>query len=369
MAATYYYLVADLRTNSIYGEVPMEGASFDRILNGVGNFQGATHMDNRMLDNDALISYTEPGKTALYIYRETQIVWGGIIWARWYQSQGKSLQFSAQTFESYAYRRVRRPLVPQTYNQKQTEIIDDMWDKMQTLNPYSDIGIGNPGWTSPGSDVVRKIVLNPWDLKTYGETFDEITGYDNGCDYTIQVIETSGQPDKYLDLWYPRLGGVVGTTNLGLDYPGNIKNYYFTENAAEGNTKYFASGDGDGKGKIIGTAEDTTRMSVDGYPRLDKVIDAAGVTLLSTANRKAASALMNGPVPQEKWQVDLDGSSIPQLGTYSIGDDFSVAIDNLDPRFANGKVTTIRAVGWSVNPTSSSNTEEVSLVLDEQVAV
>jgi hypothetical protein len=367
VAATYYYLVADLRTNAIYGEIPIEGASFDRILNGAGNFNGATHMDNRMLDNDALIDYTEPGKTALYIYREDTIVWGGILWARWYQSQGKSLQFSAQTFESYAYRRVRRPLVPDVYNEGQCLIISDLWDKMQTLNPYSDIGV-NLETSFPGSDVVRTLTLNPWDLRTYGETIEEITGYDNGCDYTIQVTEVSGVPTKNLDLWYPGLGSTsVTTTNNVLDYPGNIKNYYYTENASEGNTKYFVAGDGDGKGKIVGVQEDTTKMSVDGYPRLDKVVDGNGVTLQATADRKAAAALMNGPVPQEKWQFDISGQEIPVFGSYMIGDTFQVNLE--DPRFPSGRQATIRVVGWSVNPTSSSNVEDLSLVLEEQVNV
>lgn len=366
MAAEYYYLTADLRTNTILGEIPVEGANFDRILNGAGNMQGATHMDNRMLPNDLLIDCTIPGKTALYIYRESQIVWGGIIWARWYQSQGKSLQFSAQTFESYAYRRVRMPLVPETYNTGQCSIINQLWNKLQTLNPYSDIGV-NAETSFPGSDVVRSLTLNPWDLRTYGETIEEITSYDNGCDYTIQVAEVSGTPTKTLDLWYPRLGSAsITTTNNVLDYPGNVKNYYYTENASEGNTKYFCAGDGDGKGKVIGTAEATTKMSVDGYPRLDKAFSAQGVTLVSTAQRKAQAALMYGPVPQEKWQFEISGGDVPRVGEYAIGDSFLVEIESGDPRFPGGKQTTIRVVGWTVSPPDSSSTEEVSLILEEQ---
>jgi len=363
VAAEYFYVVADLRNDNILGEIPVEGVSFDTILNSAGNFQGATHLDNRMLDNDTLIDITPPGRTSLFIYKESEIVWGGIIWARWYQSQGKSLQFSAQTFESYAYRRVRRPLVPQIYTLKQTEIIDAMWGDMQTLNPYSSIGVGNPGWAA-GSDVVRTVTLNPWDLRTYGETFDEITGYDNGCDYRIRVYEDNGVPIKYLDLMYPRLGsGSITTTHNVLDYPGNIKNYYYTENASEGNTKYFAAGDGDGKGKVIGTAEDTAKM-VSGYPRLDKVISVQGVSILASATRKAQAALLKGPVPQEKWQFEISGSDAPVFGSYTLGDSFQVNIE--DPRFPSGRQTTIRVVGWTVSPPTSNSTEEISLILEEQ---
>lgn len=370
MAAQYYYVTADLRTNTILGEVPVEGVSFDTILNGAGNFQASTHMDNRMLDNDLLIDITIPGKTSLFIYRENNIVWGGIIWARWYQSQAKVLQFSAQTFESYAYRRVRRPLVPETYNQFQTYTIDDLWAKMQSLNPYSDIGVLPVSLANfPSSDITRQLTLNPWDLRTYGETIEEITNFDDGCDYTIVCSEVFSAPEKQLTVYYPRLGSAsVTTTNLVLDYPGNIKNFYYTENASEGNTKYFAAGDGDGKGKVIGTAEDTTKMSVDGYPRLDRVFNAPGVTSQTTANHKAQSALMHGPVPQEKWQFLISGSDIPKLGDYDLGDSFLVNIDG-DPRFPGGKQTTIRVVGWQVEPPDSGTTEEISLVLEEQEAV
>ena len=368
MAAEYTYLFADLRTNSILGEVPIEGSEFDVMMNSAGNWQGATHLDNRLMDNDLIMDCTIPGKTALYIYREDTIVWGGILWNRWYQSQAKSLQFSGQTFESYPYRRVRMPLVPETYNTGQCSIISQLWTKLQTLNPYSDIGVTAPS-SFPVSDVVRTLTLNPWDLRTYGETIEEITGYDNGCDYTINVFDSGGVPTKQLALWYPRLGSAsITTTNNVLDYPGNVKDYYYTENAAEGNTKYFAAGDGDGKGKIIGTAEDTSKMSGSGYPRLDKVVNVEGVTLQATANRKAAAALMYGPVPQEKWQFDISGSDIPQVGDYAMGDDFQVNIDD-DPRFPDGNQVTIRVVGWKVNPPSSQNDEEVSLVLEEQEAV
>lgn len=367
MAAQYTYLTADLRTNIILGELPVEGVSFDRILNGSGNLQASTHLSNRMLDDDLMIDFSIPAKTSLYVYRENTIVWGGIIWARWYQSQAKVLQFSAQTFESYAYRRVRRPLVPENYNEFQTYIIDDLWAKMQSINPYSDIGVQAVNLPDfPASDVTRTLTLNPWDLRTYGETIEEITGFDNGCDYTIECQESFGIPEKQLALYYPRLGNSDPTvSNLVLDYPGNIKGWYYTENGSEGNTKYFAAGDGDGKAKIIGTAEDTAKMSSDGYPRLDKVINVGSVTLQSTANRKASAALLNGPVPQEKWQFTISGSDIPKLGDFQIGDSFLVNIDG-DPRFPTGKQTIIRAVGWQVEPPDSQTTEEISLVLDEQ---
>lgn len=364
MAAEYNYLTADLRTNTILGTVPVEGVSFDCILNGTGNGMFSTHLDNDLLSDDLIIANTIPAKTAIYVYRDDVIVWGGIIWNRWYQAQAKSLQFNAQTFESYAYRRVRRPLVPETYNTGQCLIIDDLWDKMQSLNPYSDIGV-NPETSFPGSDVVRTITLYPWDLKTYGETIEYLTSFDNGCDYNIRVEDVSGVPTKTLDLWYPRLGSSsITTTNNVLDYPGNIKSWYYTENGAEGNTKYFAAGDGDGKGKVIGTAEDTTKMSVDGYPRLDKAFAVSDVTLQATADRKATAALMRGPVPQEKWQFMISGDEIPKLGDFAIGDSFLVNIE--DPRFPTGKTTTIRVVGWSVQPPDSSTTEEISLVLEEQ---
>lgn len=368
MAAEYFYLFADLRTDSILGEVPIEGSRFDTILNGNGNWQGAVHLDNRLMSNEAILDCTIPAKTALYIYRENTIVWGGIVWNRWYQSQGKVLQLSGQTFESYAYRRVRMPLIPETYNTGQCSIISQLWAKMQTLNPYSDIGVIAPD-SFPGSDVVRTLTLNPWDLRTYGETIEGITEFDNGCDYTVKVFESGGIPIKQLALWYPRLGSAsITSTNNVLDYPGNIKNFYYTENGAEGNTKYFAAGDGDGKAKVVGTAEDTDKMSSQGYPRLDKVVPAPGVTLQATANRKAQAALMYGPVPQEKWQFDLAGGEIPQLGTYAMGDSFEVNIDD-DPRFPLGKSVIIRVVGWDVNPPGSQNDEQVSLILEEQVAV
>lgn len=365
MAAVYTYLLQDTLSQQVLGEIPFNGVTFDRSLNKAGNFQASINWDNELVDNADLFAMTEPGRTNVFAYRDDQIVWGGIIWTRTEQSQGKSIQITAQTFESYAYRRIHRPSKTKVYNDKQCEIIRTLWGGLQTWVSNSNIGVQIPDSdTLPVVDVTRQVTVNPWDLRSYGEIIDTITAFDDGCDFFIDVFESSGVPFKQLAINYPMIGARQGTSILYCDYPGNILNYFRTDNASEGNTKWFASGDGDEAARVIGSATDTARLA-SGYLRLEGTISYSGVTQQSTINAHAAADLRAAPVPKIKWQFDIKADEEPHLGSFSLGDDAIVTLEG--PRYPEGGSEFVfRCVGWNVTPSSSEAVEEVTLLLEGQ---
>lgn len=381
MAAIYTYLAQDLRSGVILNELPLHGVNFDRQLNKAGNMQGSSSLDNQRLNNDDLLEATTPGKTALYIYREDKIVWGGIIWSRWYQSQGKALQFSAQTWESYAYRRIFRGdgSTKVTLTMPQCQIIQTLWTDLQWADPRGNINVY--GATSfPANDITRTYVFDPYSFATYGSTIDDITdNYDDSCEFYIDTYEDGfGNPVKQLVFGYPRLGNIVDFTDLVLDYPGNILNYYYTENVSDAANRAFATGDADGTvtiqpvpgpadpgdstAVIWGVAENTTSTDA-GYPLLDSTTSHSGVLDQATINSHAASDLASKPVPTISHTFEIDPVADPVFGTYGLGDDARVQIQ--DPRFPDGLEQVVRVVGWNVQPGESDATEAVSLVLQE----
>lgn len=99
-APRYRYYTVNIVTNTVIGEIPFEDVSFTRSIKAAGPFEGKITISEQTNDLD-LYNSTMPGKTALYVVRDNEAVWGGIIWGRTYDLQGRSLAVSASEFTSY----------------------------------------------------------------------------------------------------------------------------------------------------------------------------------------------------------------------------------------------------------------------------
>jgi hypothetical protein len=100
----YRYFVADLLTNQILAEIPFTGVSYQRAIKGAGSFEGTIAV---VPENDHLSLYenTLPGRTCIYVLRDGECVWGGIIWTRDYDINNKVLSVSGSEFTSYFHHR------------------------------------------------------------------------------------------------------------------------------------------------------------------------------------------------------------------------------------------------------------------------
>jgi hypothetical protein len=104
LVAEYRYFVADLLSNAIIAELPFQGVSYERAIKSAGSFSGSIPV----IDKTSALSLYEntlPGRTALYVVRNDECVWGGIIWSRSYSSQNRELSISGSEFTSYFYHR------------------------------------------------------------------------------------------------------------------------------------------------------------------------------------------------------------------------------------------------------------------------
>lgn len=104
-APRYRYYTVDLVSNKIVGEIPFEDVSYERSLKQPGSFEGKITVSEQTNALD-LYNATLPGKTALYVVRNNEAVWGGIIWGRTYDLVGRSLAISASEFTSYLNHRI-----------------------------------------------------------------------------------------------------------------------------------------------------------------------------------------------------------------------------------------------------------------------
>jgi hypothetical protein len=103
-AAVYRYFTTDLLTNQVLAEIPFKGVSFERSIKAAGSFGGNIPVIPETASMD-LYNSTMPGKTGLYVVRDSECVWGGIIWNRNYNVVERELSVSASEFTSYFYHR------------------------------------------------------------------------------------------------------------------------------------------------------------------------------------------------------------------------------------------------------------------------
>jgi hypothetical protein len=100
----YRYYLTDLLSNQVIAELPFTGVSYERVLRKAGGFSGSIPVIEATKKYD-LYETTMPGRTGLYVLRNGQCVWGGIIWSRKYDESSKTLSVDASEFPSYFYHR------------------------------------------------------------------------------------------------------------------------------------------------------------------------------------------------------------------------------------------------------------------------
>ena len=115
LSANYRYFVCDLVSNELLAEIPLSNVSYGRSIREAGAFTGDIPV-NEETRNLSLYENTVPGKTALYIVRNNQCVWGGIIWSRSYDIKNRVLNISGNEFTSYLYHRVAWKTFDNGYN-------------------------------------------------------------------------------------------------------------------------------------------------------------------------------------------------------------------------------------------------------------
>jgi hypothetical protein len=110
-AVNYRYFTTDILSNSVLAEIPFKGVSYERSIKTAGAFSGSipvipTTGGAAGTESMNLYDSTMPGKTALYVMRDDECVWGGIIWTRTYDVITRNLTVNASEFQSYLHHRV-----------------------------------------------------------------------------------------------------------------------------------------------------------------------------------------------------------------------------------------------------------------------
>lgn len=356
MSPPIRYLFGNLSNRQIVAELALSSVQMDRKLNDWGNFRAGFKLDQSGLDNDTVISATEPGANFVIMERGDTPIWEGIIWTRVYQSQAKDVQITARTYEAFAEKQIIDVDFTRT-NYEQRNLFVDLWTSMQS-SPYRDLGIELPGVFT--TVVSKDLTVSATDSKNYLQTMSSISDGVDGFDWTIDIYKLNNTYRRRLLIGYPQLGS-TDAAGLSFDYPGAITNYYQTESMTNAGTNIFVYGAGEGSAMVVGTAIQQEMLD-NGFKRYDVTVSRKDVEGQGLIDSIAFQLSVKRKPPLSIIKVFLKGDIIPEFGSYNLGDTATLAI--IDPRHPNGFTVSARIVAFSYKPASDDTVEEVELVFE-----
>ena len=247
-------------------------------------------------------------------------------------------------------------------------------------------------------------IIRGFELKTVAEIFEEYSTKPTGFEYRVdceydQVTNSFKKYFKFLPLIPASLtdyleeqgsgysgpipASAYGANSLIFEFPGNILEAQFEENAEESATRFFVQGRDERLSSDASqpySAASNHKLLRQGWPILDQSedLDSADETVLW----KQASRLLEESVPPiSTFTISVNGSANPKLGTYNPGDWCSVKLNDdfvalradsyLEQDYGTDAGVLVRKiVSYSVSiPDSPSYPEEVSLELITEPSV
>ena len=376
---TYRYLFADLLTNQILAELPLTGVSFTSVLNGAGTLSGSLLVTDKTQTYLNIWGATQPARTALYVERFSDggtptLVWGGIVWARDYNSTTQHITLNASEFESYFDKRkiiaVSGTTGSQVYKNADPLLIARTLIQNAQLAPAttnSNIGV------ITGSELSGTTVSKTYfdaELKSVLAAVQDLShASTSGFDFKIVVAyDGAFNPTKTLKIGYPRLGTAYSTSNATapvMEFPGNVIEYTLLEDGTLAANFIFAVGVGNGQGKLNRYSSDPTQWTA-GWPLLEAATNYGDVSSQSLLDNLALGQLNAVKNPPISLKIIYPPYVDPILGSYSLGDDVRIRIN--DDRA--GQVDDYyRIVSISVVPGENNTGERATLTLTQKGAV
>lgn len=369
MNPNYSYQFVDLMSENVLAEIPLSNVRFSKLLNDSGVFSATLTIDEILrLKGIDVYDITTPVKRCLYILRDGVPMWGGLIWTRSYNSDSHNVQLAGADFWSYYDHRKILQLLPaapvpfdavahlsSTSGLVDQNIIARSFIQVGDLHPGGDINIQ---LDSSLSGITRERVFEGYELAEIGDGMRKLANVIDGPDMTFDVaLDINGVTRRHLRLGDPQLGQ-QGSPHVW-EFGGNIQSYTWPSDGSRMATRMFAVGNGIEKGTPIAVAEETARYAL-GWPLLESEQGYSTVSTFAVLQEHADSDQLASRAPVVLPALIVRGDLPPVLGTYAVGDDALVIIQ--DEFHPNGIETLMRIVQMEIAPGEEQG-EQVKLIM------
>lgn len=319
--AEYRYFVADLLTGKVKAELPLSNVSYQRVLSRAGSLSAT--LPTR--DPKATADNLAPSRTAVYVQRDGEIIWGGILWTRQavvgdtgQVSIGAEGVWSYWVGPSGSQNRGRFLKADKTYtNADQLFVARDLMAWSMARPGSLQVTLGSE---TSGALVSRQYFA--YERRNIGTEIETQAAEANGYDFSI---ESAWNDDNTIGntfrLYYPSRGRRQDLTfELGVNIATLTEQLDGTTQTND--VEYM--GAGTAGATLFGTAQDYTLVGST-YPVLESEYQDTSNTLQWALNAEAKSILVDNVLPFESLPT-LTATVSPnvQPGVWVEGDQVQV---------------------------------------------
>jgi hypothetical protein len=354
---SYRYYTADLLSGDILGDLDFYGVYATKQINRAGNFTASMKLTGNPVHDEHRLACSMPGRTGVFMERNGELIWGGVLWSRMWSTQGKTLQFSARTFESVFERFV---LETHFIQQKvaQELVLENLLNQIQAQE-NCDLGITIDSLPTTNRD--RTVLIPDYEFHFAQDALQQLIDVDEGLEISIDVLPGAIQdrPEKVMRVGYPQLG--EPNAELFFEFPGSITDYWVPESATEGGVKFATLGYGSGNKVARATAVVQDLLDA-GWPAWWIVKQYPTIADVGILQDKVMQESVVSRVPKATPTFDLHPDNATFTGWNNLGDEFTVNIE--DFRYPNGFQINSRMIGWELTPQSADSPELLKLIIE-----
>ncbi len=362
VTSRYRALFCDLRTDQVLDRLPLHGVAFDDWIGKTGAASGTIPIPNAQIAARVRAA-VEPARTALWIERDRDLWWGGILWTSDVTSDGRgnlAMQVQAGTFDSYlAHRQLR--VTKTAKGMDQLDIARALVEYVQDT-PGGDIGVEYDQQTS---GVLRDRTYLRYDLPYVRDLIDQLAKTENGFEWRVAgfLDPETGRRVKRLQFGYPIIR--TGASEIVLDHPGPVLSYGWPVDGTRRANTWQSRGASTNTNQA---SESVPLMSAEliadadlaaGWPRLDGTSDYSTVVTQSVLDAHARADWQTGGQPRTIPEITVALAHTP-MSPALLGAVVRLRIRDLwhtlDERY--------RVIGLSVQPPERGRPETAKLYLE-----
>lgn len=363
----YKFLAYDLVTRTKLAELPLLDVSYSEVLNGAGEFSatlpiGDLDTSKKRVQAALYELASKPRRTALFIERDGQIVWGGIIWRRDYVGTRKEYALQGAQYWSIFHHRLITNTKTYTQQDQTSGIVSDLITYAQSKTGAALSVTQN----TPASGVLRDATYWYYEVKSVAQVIEQMTDNNNGFDFAlICAYDTSGAIVTRFETYYPERGQHAIVTSQVFEYGKNVIDFTWPEDGWASSNSVFLIGAGEAESMLRATQTDVGQLGT--FPLLESSYSYKDVSIQQTLDDHARSRLKDKKDDLVSPQIFVRGGGDPSLGGYIPGDEirFRVPVFVQDPRFPDGYDGVHRIASITVKVPNDQSEETVILSFTE----